>query len=380
MKLPPPIYIDSARALQHWTKQLLQQKCIAVDTESNSLHAYRGKTCLIQLSTPAADLLVDPLMIDDISALAAVFADPKLEKVFHAAEYDLICLKRDFDFDVAAIFDTMAAARVCGYRRIGLGAMLEQCLGITHSKTHQTDDWAQRPLPAAYQQYAQMDTHYLLRLRDVLYAELRDAGRLQEAREYFADVTAFEVKPQEFDPAGFWDLPRPGLLDSRQMAALRELYILRDALARINDRPVGKLLGNKALLEIARQLPRRRSRLYGISGVPAWLVRRHGDELIEAVAHGCISRLPPSPPRPKPPPPAVAECYAALHTWRKQTALQRGVESDVIISRQALWEVARRQPQTVADLDSLRGIGPWRRQKYGAALVAVVRESCGGQS
>ena len=111
-----------------------------------------------KLSTPDQDLLIDPLSISDISPLHAVFANPQIEKVFHAAEYDLICLKRDFDFDVHPVFDTMAAARVCGYKRIGLSNMLEDLLGVNHAKKHQKADWAQRPLTESKRRYAQMDT------------------------------------------------------------------------------------------------------------------------------------------------------------------------------------------------------------------------------
>jgi len=372
MTLPQPTCIDNTPDLHQCVEHLQTQARIAVDTESNSLHAYREQTCLIQLSTPDEDILIDPLSMDDITVLGEVFADPKIEKVFHAAEYDLICLKRDFDFDVRAIFDTMAAARVCGYRRVGLTALLKVLLGITHTKTHQTDDWAQRPLPWSHLQYAQMDTRFLLPLRDILHQELLAADRLEEAQEYFADVTAFEVKSQEFDPEGFWDLCRADALTAQQMAVLRELYILRDELARIYDYPAHKLTGNKALLTIARQLPRQRRELYGIHSLPAWLVRRSGDEIIEAVAHGRISRLPLRPPRQEPPPLAVVERYKALHKWRRKMGLSRGVSSEVIISKQTLWELARRQPATVAELAGIRGIGPWRRKTYGAALVAIV--------
>ena len=369
--LPEPTYVDNAADLDRWVKRLQTQARIAFDTESNSLHAYRGQTCLIQISIPDEDILIDPLLIEDIAALGEVFANPKIEKVFHAAEYDLICLKRDFDFDVLTVFDTMAAARVCGYRRVGLGAMLADLFGIVHKKTHQTDDWAQRPLPAGYLRYAQIDTRFLLPLRDRLHEELRRAGQLEEAREYFADVTAFELKSQEFDPNGFWSLCRPDALTQEQMAVLRELYILRDELARMYDYPAHRLMGNKALLAIARRLPRRRRQLYEIRGLPAWLARRNGDEMVEAVAHGRISRLPRRPRRQKPMPAAVVQRYTALHSWRRQTALARGVESDVIISKGALWDIARRQPETVGELCGIRGIGPWRRKTYGAALVAI---------
>ncbi len=373
--LPPASTIDDSRALGAAVERLARQQRIAIDTESNSMHAYRGKTCLIQLSTPSEDLLIDPLAIADISPLRAILADPAIEKVFHAAEYDLICLKRDFDFDVLSIFDTMAAARVCGYQRIGLGNMLEDLLGVRHSKKHQKYDWAQRPLPESARRYAQVDTRYLLPLRDALHAELRALGRLEEASEYIADMTRFELKSQEFDPDGFWALARPNSLSQQSAAVLRELYILRDELAQSVDHPPQRLIANKTLLEIVKLQPRSARKLYDIRGLPAWLVRQSGDEIIEAVRHGLSSRLPIVRPAPEPIPPPIVERYSALHTWRRETAEARGVESDVIISRVALWDIARRNPASVDDLRDICGLGPWRRQTYGPALVALLNGS-----
>ena len=370
--LPPASYIDDSRALDEAVERLARQPRIAIDTESNSLHAYRGKTCLIQLSTRCEDLLVDPLAIADISPLGAILADPAIEKVFHAAEYDLICLKRDFDFDVRSIFDTMAAARVCGYQRIGLGNLLEDLLAVRHSKKHQKFDWAQRPLPESALRYAQVDTHYLLPLCDVLREQLRLHRRLEEAREYIADVTRFELKSQEFDPDGFWDLARPNSLNRQSAAVLRELYILRDELAHSLDHPPQRLITNKTLLELVKLQPRSVKRLYDIRGLPAWLVRQSGDEIIQAVKHGQSSRLLLKRPEHEPIPPAIVERYSALHSWRRETAEARGVESDVIISRVALWDIARRNPGSVDDLRDICGLGPWRRQTYGPALVAVL--------
>ena len=371
--LPPAAIIDSSRALKAAIERLTRAERIAVDTESNSLHAYRGKTCLIQLSTPAEDLLIDPLAIADISALAAILADPAIEKIFHAAEYDLICLKRDFDFDVRNVFDTMAAARVCGIQRIGLGNMLEDFLGVQHSKKHQKYDWSQRPLPETALRYAQVDTHYLLPLREALHSKLRAAGRLEEAREYTADVTRFEVKSQVFDPDGFWTLVRPNSLKRAQIGSLRELYILRDELAQAYDHPPQRLISNKALMQIVKQEPRSVKQLYDIRGLPPWLLRQSGDEIIQALRHGASSRLPITRPKQEPIAQPIVDRYSALHNWRRDTADARGVESDVIISRRALWDIARRNPATVDDLGDICGLGPWRRRTYGADLVAIVK-------
>jgi len=257
---PAPL-IEDRPELEAAVARLRAHTRLACDTESNSLHAYRGRTCLIQISSPDEDLLIDPLAIADMSPLAPLFADPAIEKIFHAAEYDLICLKRDFDFDVHNVFDTMAAGRVCGYQRFGLSHMLADKLGVQHPKRHQRDNWGRRPLPESYRRYAQMDTHYLLPLRDALYAELEAAGRLEEAGEYFSDILNFELKPQEFDPEGFWALYRPNSLNRAQLAVLRELYILREELAKSVDHPSHRLISNKTLLQIVKTLPRRRSQL-----------------------------------------------------------------------------------------------------------------------
>lgn len=365
-------YIDNKPDFEKLIQHLATYPRIAFDTESNSMYAYRGQTCLIQLSTGDGDFVIDPLELDDISMLGQIFENPDIEKIFHAAEYDLICLKRDFDFDVNNVFDTMAAARVCGYARVGLGNMLELLLSIKHPKTHQTDDWAQRPLPDDYIRYAQMDTHFLHQLRDVLYEELENLGRIEEAYEFFVDVTTFEVKSEVFDPDGFWGLGRPHTLSRQQMAVLREVYILRDELAKMYDYPAPRLINNKALISIAKSLPTTRKKLFDIRGLPSWIIKQNGDEIIEAISHGRTSSLPKRPPRQKPPPPDVVERYTALHSWRKHRALERGIESDVIISKQTLWEIARIKPQAVNELAGLNGIGSWRLDKYGEDLVYTV--------
>ena len=127
-------------------EDLAAQPRVAVDTESNSLHAFREQVCLLQFSSNKEDYLVDPLALRDLSLLAPIFANPKIEKVFHAAEYDLICLRRDFNFSFANLFDTMQAARVLGYPAVGLDRLLGDKFGIKMDKRHQKANWAARPL------------------------------------------------------------------------------------------------------------------------------------------------------------------------------------------------------------------------------------------
>src|SRR5690554_6217438 len=132
--LAPPIWVHTKQSLQKMVDELASQTRVAVDTESNSLHAFREQVCLLQFSTSKTDYLVDPLAIDDLSPLGPIFSNSNIEKIFHAAEYDLICLRRDFGFSFVNIFDTMQAARVLGYTAVGLDKLLAEKFGIRIDK------------------------------------------------------------------------------------------------------------------------------------------------------------------------------------------------------------------------------------------------------
>src|SRR5215216_1838992 len=191
--LSPPVWVDRQTSLEKMVADLSSQSRISVDTESNSLHAYREQVCLVQFSTPKIDYILDPFVFEELSILGPLFKDPTIEKIFHAAEYDLICLKRDFGFEFANLFDTMYAARVIGYPFVGLDNMLAEKLGIKVDKRHQKADWGARPLTPSQIDYARFDTHYLFQLRDILEKELEEKGRLQLAREDFARACKVEM-------------------------------------------------------------------------------------------------------------------------------------------------------------------------------------------
>ncbi len=370
--LPQATYINNADSFYNLIYRLADEPLLGIDTESNSLHAYRERVCLIQLSTRTADYIIDPLAISDIHSLGELLRDPHIEKVFHAAEYDLICLKRDYGFTVANLFDTMHAARVCGAKTIGLSSMLEKYFGVRANKKHQRDNWGKRPLPLESLRYAQMDTHYLPELRDILHAELVNCGRLEEALEIFAEsCDVGEVEHNGFDPDGFWWLGLPNSLNRRQMAILRELYLMREDIACEQDVPTFKIFHNTTLLALAQAAPRRLSELNEVDGVKPIHVRRYGKRVLSAVDKGWNERLP-SRPRREPPSPIITERFTILRDWRKGRARERGVEADVIISKHTLWALAHRMPATLDDLRGIRGLGPWRLQTYGPELLDVI--------
>ncbi len=168
--------ITTPGGLKRLANILTDQPILAVDTESNSLFAYQEQVCLIQFSTSDADYLLDPLELGDLSALAPIFASPHIQKVFHAAEYDLLCLKRDFGFSFSNLFDTMLAARIVGRKEVGLGSILEAEFNLQVDKRHQRANWGQRPLPGFLLDYARQDTHYLIPLQAILQKSARGEG------------------------------------------------------------------------------------------------------------------------------------------------------------------------------------------------------------
>lgn len=141
----PAFQVDNPDQFQKMLADFKGIRRLAVDTESNSLFAYSEQVCLIQFSTKKEDYLVDCLAGVDISALKKIFANPKVEKIFHAAEYDILCMKRDYSFEFASLFDTMQAARILGIEKLGLASLLFDLFEIDHPKGLQKSDWAKRP-------------------------------------------------------------------------------------------------------------------------------------------------------------------------------------------------------------------------------------------
>lgn len=374
---PPATLITSSAALRRLVDTLAREPLLAVDTESNSLHAYRERVCLLQLSTRTADYIVDTLALDDLTPLGTLFADPAVEKVFHAAEYDIICLKRDYGFVFANLFDTMVAARICGVQSFSLGNLVETRLGVALDKGHQLDDWAQRPLSKSHLRYAQLDTHYLPALRDAMHAELGAAELLVEARELFDELCATVVPDTTFDPEGYWRIGGPQHLTPRELAVLREVYMLREELASQRDLPPFKVLSNHALVALARAMPRTLADLQTVNGVSSRLIARDGDRLLAAVAAGLHTPPPRRPARDRQVAPEVLERYQALREWRRDRANARGVESDIILPKDAMWALAERAPSSVDEMRDIPGLGPWRLSNYGDELLRVLGKQGG---
>ncbi len=233
---------------------------VAIDTEADSLHCYREKLCLLQVSVPAAvsdrgydnaarDYIVDPLAELDLAPLCAVLAQKEI--VLHGADYDLRLLRRSLNFAACKIFDTVIAARLLGIGEFSLAALVDRFFGVKLAKGSQKANWARRPLPERMVEYAMNDTHYLLPLADRLESQLREQDRLawlgQSCERAIEQAAAERVR--NADEA--WRIRGSGALRGSAAAVLRALWQWREKEAEAVDRPPFHILQNDELLRAA---------------------------------------------------------------------------------------------------------------------------------
>jgi ribonuclease D len=372
--LPPASLITRQADLAQLVEHLLGEAIIAVDTESNSLYVYRERVCMLQFSTHQGDFLVDPLALKDLSPLAPVFASPGIEKVFHAAEYDVICLKRDFHFQFAGLFDTMIASRILGRAAFGLGDLLQSEFGVQIDKHFQRADWGQRPLPTGLLQYARLDTHYLIPLRQRLALELEAHGLQHLAQEDFERLASLEMNGRSEQPKALecWGLRGAGDLTPQQAAVLQELCRYRESKARSLDRPLFKVMNDQTLVAIAAACPATLSELGALPGMSRGQVERYGSQLLQAVQRG-LKAQPLRQKRPPRPDEAYLERLERLRRWRKVTGEAMSVQSDVVLPRDLMEALARQNPVDDGALAAVMASAPWRRQKFGEQILVLLK-------
>lgn len=241
--------IDNDLKLNELATRLHGSPWIALDTEADSLHAYPEKICLIQITTPQGDELIDPLAGIDLAPLLKALGEHEL--IMHGADYDLRLFRKHHNFVPRAIFDTMLASRLLGQTQFGLTNLVAQYLNVTLDKGSQKADWAKRPLTERMEDYARNDTHYLKSLSDFLKSELSIKGRLGWHQESCARLIAdcSQVRPP--DPDHAWRVKGCNRLSPPALAVLRELWQWRETEAIAANRPPYFILRHESLIDLA---------------------------------------------------------------------------------------------------------------------------------
>lgn len=351
---------------------------LAVDTEGASFHRFVDRVYLLQLSTRDRDAVLDPLAVEPPTALGALLADPKVEVVFHDADYDLRLLRQDYGWRVGRLFDTRIAAQLLGIRQFGLASLLDQFFGVKLDKRHQRADWSARPLSEAMLAYAAQDTRHLLPLRDLLRDQLVRKRRDTWAVEEFARAQQVQWEAEDPDTA-FLRIKGARDLSRRELAILRELVKWRDAAAAAVDRATFRVLTNDAMFDIARAAPRSVGALQNIRGVPRNLTGSRAAEVIAAVSTGLAvpdDELPRFPRAPRwERDPKFDTRVSVLRSARDEVAAKLEMEPGVLCSRERLEAVARRVPDSLEELASIPELRRWQVEVIGEDLLAAVKRA-----
>jgi ribonuclease D len=248
--------IDRQESLDQLLPRVLSAAWAGLDTEADSLHAYPEKLCLIQLSLPGADELIDPLAGLDLARLLQSLQSKPL--FFHGADYDLRLLYRTYQFVPEAVFDTMWAARLLGVSEFSLRDLVCQHLGIALEKGPQKLNWALRPLPERMARYALNDTRHLQSLAELLQNGLREKDRLEWHAEICAKVIRESTRAREVDPESLWRIKGSDRLDGAAMAVLRELWRWRESEAIAANKPPYFIVSHEQLVAVSSAVSRGR--------------------------------------------------------------------------------------------------------------------------
>jgi ribonuclease D len=374
--IEPAILIETSEELLKMVTDLTHCEMIGVDTESNSLFEYEERICLIQFSSNKMDYLVDSIKLQDLSPLNTLFSNSKIQKIFHAAEYDLMCLKRDYSFVFKNIFDTMIASRILGLKSYGLSSLLEEYFHISVDKKYQRANWGKRPLSKEMLMYAQLDTHFLIELRNILSKELIDKDKMDLANEDFKRISDVEAFVNNKNNDHYWRIIKGNSLTSQQESVLIELYYLRENLAKQLNRPPFKVFSNQMIIEISKKLPNDLSDLKKIDHFPQKLVQKFGEKIINAVKEGsgknCTKRKQKAKPNPN-----YLRKYDALKKWRKVKGSELSVDSDIVLPKEHLEQLAHLKTYTLEDVKSVMKNIPYRFNKFGFEILTIMENEEG---
>ncbi len=376
--LNPPQIVADATALSELASRLADSSRIAFDTEAASFHRYVDRVYLVQVSSDDEVALIDPLAVDDLSPIGFLLNDPAVEVVFHDADYDLRILNRDYGFVAQNVFDTRIAAQLAGEEAVGLGALLDKYFQVAVNKKFQRADWSQRPIAPEMISYAADDTRYLLPLRDRLSDRLKKMNRLEWAEEEFAFLEDRRWTQPSGDEDTFLRIKGAKALPRRGLAILRELHAWREGIARQLDRAPFRILGNAALLNLARTAPRSSKRLASTSAVPSSAIKRYGPQLLEAITTGLAIPGKDLPLVRRTARPESDHAYdqrlERLKALRNRRAKEVQMEPGLFCPNGTLQAVARAAPEASDQLQSVTEMRKWQRFVLGEeSIIASVR-------
>lgn len=377
----PLVLVYDRPTLVEVARRLSECDAIGVDTESDSFYHYQEKVCLLQISDADTDYIIDPLRLgQDLHELAPIFADRNITKIFHGADYDVVCLKRDFGWDIAGIFDSLVAAQLLGLPKFGLADLIERYFGWQLDKAYQRHDWAARPLLPEHLEYARGDTHWLRAIREIMTLKLEAAGRLAHFEEECMILEKRAWGQRGFDPEGWNRIKGSNTLDEDGKRVLRKAWAYRDSQAKLLDRPQFKVMPDDVLLSLAEKLPESESELDAVVPPRSALRRRHGKALLQAVQDGLDddtvlpkqTKEKPTGPKPRLVGKVAERVLAELKLWRNRRGKNNQTSAFTVASNGTLKSIALARPRTLEELAATPDVRKWQVAEFGQEILDVL--------
>lgn len=375
--LEDPQIITTDEELRTLCEHLSKQSRLAVDLEGDSLHHFKEKLCLLQVSDESADYIVDVLTITDFGPMKALLEDSSILKVMHGADYDVVSLKRDYGCSINSLFDTAIAAQFLNYEKWGLANLIQRHFGFVLEKRYQKHDWSRRPLYWEHIDYARMDTHYLLALYEILKLQLERKDLLDACLEESTCLTQREWNGRQFDGEDFLRVKKAHTLSKESLKVLRTLYETRDGWAKRRDVPVFHYATDAVLFGVAQNLPEDRSSLIdAVHSKYAGLVSKKSAELLKLVEEGKSDE------RPLPATPAgvgkrkknrwLNETVNKLREWRT-TEHESGVHLFLLPTNNQIKDLAFDLPMTSEKLVQANVLREWQIRLWGEAILSIIQ-------
>lgn len=381
-RLHPPLLVETADALGALVTRLEGEPRLALDTEANSLHAYRERVCVVQLSVPGLDAIIDPLAVPDLTSLRQLVDRDEVEIVFHGGDYDVSVLSRDHGFAFRRVFDTMIAATFLGEAQLGLLALVEKEFGVRLEKKYQTADWARRPFSSEQINYLRSDTLHLLELSARLKDRIAATDLVEETDIEFVRLAARRGSPWADIPEAWRKAKGAEKLDEQGRAVLASTWAWREQQARTHDVPRFRIVPNETLTDLAARPPTDVADLSRRPGIGSIVRMGDGQALFDAIETGLAAfaggDAPKAAERPRP---TADERAAAdvrrkreerIRRWRTDEAIRRKVVNAVVLPNPGMEALIDALPRTAEEIAALRDVGPKRAQMYGAKFLELL--------
>ena len=314
---------------------------------------------------------VDPILIEDLSPLAALFEDPSVTKVFHACGQDLEVLLDGMGVVCAPVFDTQLAAAFLGLRQqVSYASLVESYCGVRLAKAESLTDWSRRPLDPEQLTYAEDDVRYLPGIYERMMAELVEKDRLSwvaPEMDALCDLSHIRRDPRE----SYLRLRRAGSLTRRQLAVAREVCAWREETAARRDLPRKWVASDEVIVEVCKRAPTTLDRLRRIRGTDQ-IGEREARGLLAAVARGaaCPADECPKIARHARPSADVESVVDLMYAVLRLVSEQSGVATQLIATRDELLDFAQsREGSPLAT--------GWRHELAGATLERLLAGEVG---